>query len=227
MALLLPARTRRKRQLHGAYHIRPVLRVLVSDWRRYRDNWERQQDHFDRYGRPVSRRQPLRHTDIHNALPVPHHSHQQHLPDRSRRNLRLPSHNHRRRKHCPHGQPLLRLWLRPQPGLSHIPTKNWNQFLLKPQSDWNSNSFLQQKLDHARSPSNTQDVAIRCSRLVRHSLGTCESYLARWFYASVQLSASTCTRVRAKLYRIMVAQLDLLIEYSQRNLQLKTCSDRQ
>src|SRR6266568_3733395 len=200
MALLLPARAGWKRQLYRTTHIRPLSRVLVWYRGRHRDNCEREQDHFVRRGSPVSCRQSLWHTDIHNASRLHHRPHQQYLPDRNRRHLRLPSHSHYWRKHSSHDQPLLRLFVGPQPGLSHIPAENGNHLLLKPQSD------------------GSPDVLIRRSGTIRHSLGPCESHFPRRVDAPIQLSLRSCTRVRAELYRIMVAQLDLFVEYSQRNL---------
>src|SRR6266566_4456394 len=227
MALLLPAGTSGKRQLYRTSHIRPLSRVLVWYRRRYRDNCERQQDHLDRRGNPVGCGKPLWHTDIHNASLLHHHPHQQYLPDRNRRHLRLPSHGHSWRKHSSDNQPLLRLFVKPEPGLSHIPAENGNHRLLEPESDRSPDGVFQQKLDDARSTGNTQDVLIRRSRTLRHSLGPCESHLPRRVDAPIQLSPRSRTRVRAELYRIMVAQLDLFVEYSQRNLRFKTCNDRQ
>src|SRR6266566_1400711 len=219
MALLLPARAGRKRQFYWTTHIRPLSRVFVWYRRRHRDNCERQQDHFDRHRNPVGCGQSLWHTDIHNVSSLHHHPHQYYLPDRNRRHLRLPSHSHSR--------PLLRLWLGPQPGLSHIPAENGNRLLLKPQSDGSPDRVFRQKLDDARSTGNIQDLLIRRSRTIRHSLGPCESYLARRVDAPVQLSPLSRTRICAELNRTMVAQLDLLVECSQWNIRFKTCNDRQ
>src|SRR6266480_1746838 len=226
MALLLPARAGWKRQFYWTTHIRPLSRVFVWYRRRHRDNCERQQDHFDRRRNPVSCRQSLWHTDIHNVSSLHHHPHQQYLPDRNRRHLRLPSHSHNRRKHSSHNQPLLRLFVKPEPGLSHIPAEDGNRLLLKPQSDGSPDGIFQQKLDDARSTGNTQDVLIRRSGTIRHSLGPCESHLPRRVDAPIQLSPHSSTRVRAELYRTMVAQLDLLVECSQWNIHFKTCNDR-
>src|SRR6266576_2264370 len=225
MALLLPARAGRKRQFYRTTHIRPLSRVLVWYRRRYRDNCERQQDHLDRRGNPVSCRQPLRHTDIHNACLL--HPHPQYLPDRNRRHLRLPSHSHSRRKHSSHNQPLLRLFVKPEPGLSHIPAENGNRLLLKPQSDGSPDAVLQQKLDDARSTGNTQDVLIGRPRTIRHSFSPSEPHIARRVDSLIQLAPHTSNRVRAELHGILVAQLDLLVERSQRSVQFKTCNDRQ
>src|SRR6266566_7985859 len=198
MALLLPARAGWKRQFYWTTHIRPLSRVFVWYRRRHRDNCERQQDHFDRRRNPVSCRQSLWHTDIHNVSSLHHHPHQQYLPDRNRRHLRLPSHSHSRRKHSSHNQPLLRLWLGPQPGLSHIPAENGNRLLLKPQSDGSPDRVFQQKLDDARSTGDTQDILIRRSRTRYSRRGFSTFKLKAWTpcLSQLQVRRSPCSLER-------------------------------